>query len=375
MHKGAQAGRVRRLGTLLGAASLVLGTMTASVAVGTMSANATTPFKACVVTDTGGINDKSFNYSAYKGLLDAAAVNTNIQPSYLSSTSGTDYAPNIQTFISQGCGIIVTVGFLMDTATANAAVANPNQKFAIVDDEPTNPTTHAALPNVLGLLYDTNQGAFLGGYLAAATSKTGVVATYGGINIVPVTIYMNGFVAGVRYYNKTMGKHVKVLGWKPAAGNCSLTKCNGKGTFTGNFTDLHAGQQITSSDFAAHADVVFPVAGSVGLGSIAAAKQAGKGHSVLWVDSNGCTTDAKDCKWLIGTVAKGVEASVKAAVLSAANGTFAGGTYTGTLKNNGTSLEYGGIKVPASIKAKIKSIQKGIVSGKISVNPNKYPAH
>ena len=375
MHKGAQAGSVRRLGTLLGAASLVLGTLTVGVAVGTMSATGATPFKACVVTDTGGINDKSFNYSAYKGLLDAAAVNTSIQPSYLSSTSGTDYAPNIQTFISQGCGIIVTVGFLMDQATANAAVANPNQKFAIVDDEPTNPTTHAALPNVLGLLYDTNQGAFLGGYLAAATSKTGVVATYGGINIVPVTIYMNGFVAGVRYYNKTMGKHVKVLGWKPAAGNCSLSTCNGKGTFVGNFTDLHAGQQITASDFAAKADVVFPVAGSVGLGSIAAAKQAGKGHSVLWVDSNGCLTDAKDCKWLVGTVAKGVESSVEAAVLSAANGTFAGGTYTGTLKNNGTSLEYGGIMIPASVKAKLVAIKKGIISGKISVNPNKYPAH
>lgn len=374
MHKGAKTGRVRRLGTLLGSASLVLGTLTAGIAASTSTATAATPFKACVVTDTGGINDKSFNYSAYKGLLDAAAVNTIITPSFLSSNSGTDYAPNIQTFISQGCGIIVTVGFLMDQSTATAAVANPNQKFAIVDDEPVNPTTHAALPNVLGLLYDTNQGAFLGGYLAAATSKTGVVATYGGINIVPVTIYMNGFVAGVRYYNKTMGKHVKVLGWKPAAGTCSLSKCNGTGTFVGNFTSLGDGQHITTSDFAAKADVVFPVAGSVGLGSIAAAKQAGKGHSVLWVDSNGCKTDAKDCKWLIGTVAKGVESSVEAAVLAAANGTFAGGTYTGTLKNNGTALEYGGIKVSASIKSKIAAIQKGIVSGKISVNPNKYPA-
>jgi basic membrane protein A and related proteins len=376
MHKGAKAGRVRRFGTLLGTASLVLGTMTAGIAATTSTATGATGFKACVVTDTGGINDKSFNYSAYKGLLDAAGVNTNITATpYLSSSSNADYAPNIQTFISQGCGIIVTVGFLMDSATATAAAANPTQKFAIVDDQPTNPTTHAALPNVLGLLYDTNQGAFLGGYLAAATSKTGVVATYGGINIVPVTIYMNGFVAGVRYYNKTMGKHVRVLGWTPAAGNCSLSKCNGKGTFVGSFTDLTAGQRITTSDFAAKADVVFPVAGSVGLGSIAAAKQAGKGHSIMWVDSNGCITDAKDCKWLIGTVAKGVESSVEAAVLSAVNGTFAGGTYTGTLKNNGTALEYGGIMVPQSIKSKINAIQKGIISGKISVNPNKYPAH
>lgn len=374
MHKGVKVGRVRRLGTMLGTASMVLGTLTAGIAATSSTATAATQFKACVVTDTGGINDRSFNESAYNGALDAAKVNANVVPSYLSSSASTDYAPNIQNFINQGCGIIVTVGFLMDQATATAAAANPNQKFAIVDDQPVNPNTKAALPNVQSLLYDTNQGAFLGGYLAAASSKTGVVATYGGINIVPVTIYMNGFVAGVRYYNKTMHKHVKVLGWTPAAGNCSLTKCNGKGSFVGNFTDTTAGKNLTTGFFSAHADVVFPVAGSVGLGSIAAAKQAGKGHSVLWVDSDGCKTDKPDCGWLIGTVVKGVEPSVEAAILAAANGSFSGGVYTGTLKNKGTGLVYGGIKVPASLKAKIASIQKGISSGKISVNPNKYPA-
>jgi basic membrane protein A and related proteins len=367
MHKGAQAGRVRRLGTLIGTASLVLGTMTAGITAASSTATAATQFKACVVTDTGGINDKSFNQSAYYGLLDAAKVNVNISPFYLSSTSSADYAPNIASFISQGCGIIVTNGFLMGDATNTAAAANPTQKFAIIDFP-------VAQSNVLSLLYQTNQGAFLGGYLAAATSKTGVVATYGGINISPVTIYMNGFVAGVRYYNKTMGKHVKVLGWVPkVGGQCTLAACAGKGTFAGSFTDQTAGKSLTTGFFAAKADVVFPVAGSVGLGSIAAAKQAGKGHSVLWVDSNGCITDKPDCGWLLGTVAKGIESSVQAAVLSAANGTFAGGNYIGTLKNQGTDLQYGGIKVPKALKATIAKIKAGIIAGKITVNPNKYP--
>ena len=370
MHIGVKTGRIRRLGALVGTASLVLGTLSVGLAATSSVASAAGQFKACVVTDTGGINDKSFNQSAYYGLLDAAKVNTNISVAYLSSQSQADYAPNISSFISQGCGIIVTVGFLMDQATADAATANPNQMFAIVDDVPTT-TSH----NVLGLQYMTNQGAFLGGYLAAASSKTGVVATYGGINIVPVTIYMNGFVAGVRYYNKTMKKHVKVLGWVPQKGStCSLSKCAGKGSFANSFTDQTAGKTLTTGFFAAKADVVFPVAGSVGLGSISAAKQAGKGHSVLWVDSNGCLTDKPDCGWIIGTVAKGVEPSVEAAVLSAANGTFTGGTYVGTLKNQGTALEYGGLKIPASLKATISKIRAGIVSGKISVNPNNYPA-
>ncbi len=369
MSMGEKVG-ARRLGALLGAASLVLGGLTFGASVAASSAGAAAKFKACVVTDTGGINDKSFNASAWKGLQDAAKKNKNIAISYLSSTSSADYAPNINTFIHKGCGIIVTVGFLMDSATAAAANAHPSQKFAIVDDAPTvKKGTH-----VLALQYETDQAAFLGGYLAAAMTKTGTVATYGGMQFPSVTMYMNGFVAGVRYYNKVRGAAVKVLGWTPAAGACSLAKCDGTGTFVGNFTDQTAGKTITAGDFAAGADIVFPVAGSVGLGSVAAAQQAGKGHSVMWVDSNGCVSDAADCSWFVGTVAKGVEPSVRDAVLAAASGKFKAGTYLGTLKNQGTALEYGGISIPASVKSQIATITKGIESGRISVNPNSYPA-
>jgi basic membrane protein A len=361
-------GSIRRLGTVLGAASLVLGTLTVSVAATTVSASAATKFKACVVTDTGGINDKSFNASAWAGAQAAAKQDKNIVPSYLSSTSSTDYAPNIKTFEGEGCGIIVTVGFLMDASTAAAGNADLTQKFAIVDDAPVTKSK-----NVLALQYETDQGGFLGGILAAGMSKTGTVATYGGENFSSVTLYMNGFVAGVRYYDKKYNAKVKVLGWKPAKGACSLAACNGKGTFVGNFTDQTAGKTITTGDFSAGADIVFPVAGSVGFGSVAAAQQAGAGHSIMWVDSNGCVSDATDCKWFVGTVAKGVQPSVEAAVLAAAKGTFKGGTYVGTLANNGTQLEYGGIKVPSKLKSKIATAKAGIIAGTISVNPNKYP--
>ncbi len=361
--------KIRRLAAVLGTGSLVLGSFTVAATTTAVSAGAAGNFKACVVTDTGGINDKSFNYSAYKGALDAAAQNVNVQPSYLSSTSSSDYQPNIAQFENDGCGIIVTVGFLMGDVTHAAAQGASGQNFAIVD-QPSQDN------NVLGLQYRTDQGAFLGGYLAAASSKTGKVATYGGLNIPPVTIYMNGFVAGVRYYNKTTGKHVKVLGWTPKAGStCGFSGCDGTGSFTNDFGDQTKGKTITTGFFAAGADIVFPVAGSVGLGSIAAAKQAGTGHSVMWVDVNGCVSDAADCKWLIGSVTKGVEPSVRDAVLMAASGNFQGGNYTGTLKNQGTDLVYGGIKVPASLKSKIATIKAGIIAGRISVDPNKYPAN
>jgi basic membrane protein A len=93
----------------------------------------------------------------------------------------------------------------------------------------------------------------------------------------------------------------------------------------------------------------------------------------MWVDSDGCVSDASDCKYFVGTVAKGVEPSVEAAVLSAAKGTFKAGSYIGTLANNGTQLEYGGVMVPESLKSKIATVKAGIIAGTISVNPNSYP--
>jgi basic membrane protein A len=363
-------GSFRRLVTVLGASALMVGTLTVSVAATSVTASAASKFKACVVTDTGGINDKSFNASAWAGLKDARAKDKNISVQYLSSTSSADYAPNINTFISKGCGIIVTVGFLMDAATAKAANAHPKQKFAIVDDAPVvKKGTH-----VLALQYETDQAGFLGGILAAGMSTTGTVATYGGENFPAVTLYMNGFVAGVRYYDKTYSKDVKVLGWTPPTTACSLATCGGTGTFIGNFTDQTAGQTDTTTFFSEGADIVFPVAGSVGLGSVAAAQQAGAGHYVMWVDSNGCVSDASDCPLFVGTVAKGVEPSVEAAVLSAAKGTFKAGSYIGTLKNSGTALEYGGVTVPATLKADIATAKAGVIAGTISVDPNSYPA-
>jgi basic membrane protein A len=359
--------KIRRLGVVLGASSLVLGTVT--IGVGAISATAATKFKACIIIDTGGVKDRSFNQSAYQGGLDAVKVNPNIALSYLTSTSSTDYAPNIKIFENKGCGLIVTVGFNMDQATTDASNATLSQKFAIVDDAPTTKSK-----NVLALQYLTNQSAFLGGYLDAATSKSHVVATYGGMNFPSVAMYMSGFVAGVRYYDKTTKSKVKVLGFTPGKTACNLSSCAGTGSFVGNFTSQTDGKTFAQNFFSQGADFVFPVAGSVGLGSVVAAKQAGKGHQITWVDSNGCLTDPTDCKWYNSTVAKGVEPSVKAAILAAASSKFKGGSYHGTLANGGTLLELNTSTASASLKTTLATITRGIESGKISVQPSAYPA-
>ncbi|MGH3319638.1 MAG: BMP family lipoprotein [Streptosporangiaceae bacterium] len=313
-------------------------------------------FKACMVTDTGGIDDRSFNASAWKGLKQAKQANPNLKIQYLQSQSESDYVPNINAFINQDCGLIVTVGFLMGDATKNAAKQHKDQDFAIVDFKFDPP-----LDNVKGLVYNTAPAGMLGGYLAAGLTKTGTVATYGGQKIPGVTPYMDGFWDGVHYYNKKHGTDVKLLGWNRKTQN---------GTFVGSFTDKAKGKQVTETFMQQGADIIFPVAGNVGLGTTAAVKQQGKGKvHVIWVDQPGCVSDPQECELFVASVTKGIVASVKqVSTKAAASGNFEGGNYLGLLKNDGVDLVYGKkyeSKIPSKLKSEIKQLRKDIISGKV----------
>jgi basic membrane protein A len=386
-----QAGRLRRRAWLRPVAILSTAALAAGVtvvvsatsvgaapraraaAVSVRKADATTGFKACEVTDTGGINDRSFNASAYQGLKIAAKAIPGMTYQFLSSTSTSDYTPNINEFLGENCGIIVTVGFDMANATQTAAKAHPTQKFTIVDY-----TYSPALKNVLGLFYATNEDAFLGGYLAAAMSKSGAVGTFGGQDIPPVTIYMDGWVAGVRYYDKLNNAKVKVLGWTPATKrNYASGSFAGTGLFTNDFTNQALGKTDAQTLMAEGADIIFPVAGSVGLGAAAAVKQAGGSNYMEWVDTDGCVSAPQYCSLFITSVTKGIANSVSAAVEEAAKGTFKGGNYTGNLADGGVALspfhDFSS-QVPAKVKSELASLKAGIIAGKISVDPNSYPA-
>ena len=335
------------------------GTPSSSSGSSSSSAPAAAKFKACLVSDTGTVNDKSFNQSAYQGATEAAAANPNITAQFLPSASPTDYAPNITSFINQKCGIIVTVGFLMGDATQKAAQANPDQKFAIVDFSYAKP-----LDNVDALLFNTVEDGFQGGYLAAAMSKTHKVATFGGQKLPTVTIYMDGFWDGVQYYNQKHHANVQVLGWNEKTQN---------GSFTGNFTDLTAGQRLTTTFISEGADIIFPVAGNVGLGAAKAVQTADAAAgtqkvNMMWVDTDGCISAAQYCKYFITSINKGITVAVKTAVLAAQKGDFKGGNYIGTLANNGVGLapfhDFDS-KIPASVKAELDQIKADIISGKI----------
>jgi basic membrane protein A and related proteins len=339
----------------------------ASVSSSSASAS-TTSFVGCMVADTGTIDDRSFNESAWEGMQAAAKADPSITVKFLPSSQSTNavYQSNINTFIGEKCGIIVTVGYLMAQVTATAAKANPSDDFAIVDN-PGAPV----ISNQSSLVYDTVQDGFLGGYLAAGMSTTGKVAEYGGQELPTVTIYMDGFWDGVQYYNQQHHTSVQVLGWNEQTQ---------KGEFTNSFTDETAGQTITQTFIAEGADIIFPVAGDVGLGSVKAVadadQQAGSDkYNMLWVDTDGCFSVPQDCQYFISSVTKGIVPSVEQDVLAAAHGSFKGGNYIGTLANNGVSLspfhDFAS-KVPAALQAELKTVQAGIENGSIQT-PTKSP--
>ena len=148
----------------------------------------------CQVSDVGGIDDKSFNQTAYKGVQDAE-TDLGVEGKFLESQEQADYAPNITAFLEEGCDIIITVGFLMDADTQVAAQANPDQLFGIVDVNFIDFTDFSDITydNVKELTYQTDEAAFLAGYVAASVTQTGFVATFGGIQFPTVTIFMDGF--------------------------------------------------------------------------------------------------------------------------------------------------------------------------------------
>ncbi len=326
-------------------------------------------FLACQVTDVGGIDDKSFNATAWKGVQDAMAK-LGIDGQYLESQQQTDYEKNINEFVQKKCDAIITVGFLLGVATAKGAQANPNIPFAIVDysypdcfgpDAKPGETcgSDKEIPNVLGLTFATDQAAFLAGYVAAAVSKTGKVGTFGGIKIPPVTIFMVGFESGVKYYNQKHNANVQVLGWS------NETQ---EGTFVGNFESKDDGRRVAESLMQEGADIILPVAGPVGLGSAAAVKERGNAW-IIGVDTDWTVSAPEFADVTLTSVMKNMDVAVFDFIKAVKEGTFKGGTYVGTLANNGVGIapfHQAESVVPAEIKAELEQIKADIIAGKIN---------
>ena len=310
-------------------------------------------FKACMVSDSGGFNDKSFNQTSHDG-LEKAKADLGIETAEVESNAPNEFADNIDAMVKQNCDIITTVGFLLGDATEAAAKKNPKVDFSIVDYAYEKPPK-----NLKGLLFDTASPSFLAGYLAAGVSESGVVGTFGGQQIPSVTAFMDGFESGVDKYNEDEGADVKVIGWD---------KEKQRGTFTNDFESKTKGQSNAAEMITQGADVIFPVAGPAGLGALQAVQDAGM--KAIWVDTDGCVSAAEYCDVLLTSVMKGMDVAVEESIKASLDGTFNNEPYTGTLENGGVSLapyhEQEG-SVPAELSDKIEELKQQIIDGELEV--------
>ena len=356
-------GSVAGLATV-GATALVLAGCGAPPEAGSGSTAGASDYTGCIVSDSGGFDDQSFNQSSYEGLK-KAETDLGIKVNQVESKTNNDFEPNLRAMVTAGCDLTLTIGFLLGDATKKMAETNPDSHFAIVDFAYETP-----ISNVKPIIYDTAQAAFLAGYLAAGTTKTGTVATFGGIKIPTVTIFMDGYADGVKYYNQQKGKNVKLLGWNKDAQD---------GSFTGDFEKQDVGKQLTQNFLDQGADIVMPVAGPVGKGAGAAlseAKDAGKDVKLIWVDSDGYLTapDYKDI--MLSSVMKQMGDAVETVVKEDKEGKFNNTPYVGTLANDGVRLApFHDLdsQVPAELKSELDQIKKDIIDGKLKVESAASP--
>ena len=349
-----------RLTALAGAAALALAACGAAPEETTGGGEpAASDFKPCIVSDQGGFDDKSFNQLSYEGVT-AAAEELGTTPHEVESASESDYKGNVESLVAEGCNAIVTVGFALSATTIESAKANPDIDYIIIDDAAdADFDGEADAENIKPILYDTAQGAFLAGYLAAGYSEAGKVGTYGGQEFPTVTIFMDGFKQGIDYYNETKGEQVELVGW------------NGeKGSFTGSFAADPAAKTTAQNILDQGVDVLFPVGGPIYQGAMDAIADSGKDVAIIGADADFFETDPTTQNVVLTSVLKRMDVSAEEAVVASGNDEFDPTPYVGTLENGGVDLaplHNFEDKVDPALWEETQALKESIIAGEVEV--------
>lgn len=307
-----------------------------------------TDFKVGLVTDTGGLNDHSFNYLANKGLQEAKSE-LGITASVVESNQTADYETNLTNFAQQKYNLVIAVGFLMNDAVAKVAKEYPDTKFMIIDSEIKD------IPNVASILYNTEQCGYLVGVMAGAMEQAqgiphmlgkNTVGVVGGMAIPPVNDYIAGFIQGAKSVDSAI---------------------NIKLNYTGKFDDPVSGKQAALNQIAQGADIIFQVAGACGNGVIAAAKD--KKVYAIGVDANQNYL-APDT--VMTSALKGVDKSTFAVIKATMDNKFKSGDVFFNLANDGVGYAKPISAVPASVLAQVDEAAKEIKAGSLKVS-NQMP--
>src|SRR5665213_2966751 len=345
--------QIRYLG--LAAAALLLVAACGSTTGGTASPSAKV-VKVGLVTDIGGLNDKSFNHLADVG-LEKAKTDFHIQGDVTESHTGGDYVPNLTHFATLNYDLVIGVGFLMQQAVGTVAGQFPTVKFAIIDGVGTDAKGNdLKLPNVVSLVFKEQDAGAMVGVIAGmmekdklTPGKTNVISTVGGVSIPPV----NHYIAGYKWAATMEDPGIKVL-----VG------------YSNDFTDPAKCQSVDKAQIAAKSEIVFQVAGGCGLGALQAAGQA-KLFSI-GVDADQGTADPS----VIASALKKVDVATYTAIQSVVNGTFQSGALTFSIVNGGAGYQldnFPGGALPADIQTEVDSVMAKIKAGTLTP-PDTIPA-
>lgn len=316
-------------------------------------------YKVGLVTDTGGLNDKSFNHLAALGLAQAASKGnicstlpcqgklSNVDGEVVESHSGNDYVPNLTNFASKNYDLVIGVGFLMGESIGTVSGQFPNIHFAIIDSAGTdangNDLKHA---NVMPLFFkEQDAGAMVGvmaGWLeknGQAKKNKGVISAVGGVSIPPV----NHYIAGYKWAAAMEDPGIKVL-----VG------------YSNDFTDPAKCKGVAQSQINQNSDILFQVAGGCGLGVLQAAGQAS-------VYSVGVDADQKDADpSVIASALKKVDVATFTAIQTVVQGQFVGSAQTFSIQNSGAGYAVDNFTVPAALQTELDKVQGEIKAGTLT---------
>lgn len=319
-------------------AAVLTAAMVASVSAMPQMVAADDEFKIGLITDVGGVNDGSFNQSAWEG-LEKAGEELGVEVNYLESATDADYQPNMETFVDEDYDLIISVGYMLADATREAAEANPDTKFAIIDDSSID------LPNVTSLMFKAEQASYLVGYVAGLTTKTNNI----------------GFVVGMT--NETMNQ----FGYGYCAGAIDANPDITVQQFNANsFADSATGKTMANTAITNGADIVFQAAGATGLGVIEACQEAGV--YAIGVDSDQSSIAPKT---VLTSAMKRVDNAVYDAVQELIDDKLEGGVQTFDLAAGGVDIAPSQDLISDDVIKAVDEVKEKIISGDVVIPDNK----
>lgn len=312
-------------------------------------------FSIAMVTDVGGVDDKSFNQSAWEGVQKFGADNGLSKGDggfdYLQSASDADYNTNLNNLLRRDFDLVFGVGFMMGDAIGEVATENPDAMIALIDSE-------VDAPNVANILFKEQEGAFLAGVVAASMSQSGKIGFVGGVDIPVINRFHAGFVEGAKAVNPDIEIQVN---------------------YTGAFDDASKGKIAANAMYSSGVDIIFHAAGGTGNGVFSEAKErkskdADANVWVIGVDADqyaeGQVNDSTNIT--LTSMLKGVNNAVVDIATKAKEGNFPGGTTTVYgLAEDGVGLADSRGSIPEDVLAKVEEFKEKIASGEITVSEAK----